>query len=285
MTKTSTESQIARSDPRTVGLRPTTGRRLRFGAVAAVLALVAVGCSGDDDDADAPTQAELDAAVARADAAEAELDDAVAEAEAATSDLETAEEDLAEQTAALETANSELETAVADLDEAVERAETAEARVAEIEEVAGQFPIQLDSSLIPDDMPGTYSINFQEAYCDPGFVLCGTTPQQNVAEIYFDDDEFLRIRVDDVLDAGLFALDGSLYGITDATSTLPSCSGAERRARVTVTMFAGSVSVLEDGTRVVDDVNASITLDAPGDGGDCPGGLQFFASTLTKQGG
>jgi type II secretory pathway pseudopilin PulG len=248
-------------------------------AIVAVIAIILaiVGLAGSDDD---EAEAALAAANDRAAAAEAERDDLADQLEAVEEGESAA---IAEATAELETARADLAQSTADLEAVTTRAEEAEARIAEIEEIAGQFPIGLDSSLIPDDMPGTYSIEFEEAYCDPGFVLCGTVPSQNVAEIYFDDNEFLRIRVDGVLDAGLFALEGSLYGITDTIGAVSSCSATDRRARITMTMFAGSVSVLEDGTRVVNDISASINLDAPPDGEGCPGGVQFFSSTLTKQ--
>ena len=164
-----------------------------------------------------------------------------------------------------------------------ERAETAEARIAEIEQIAGQFPISLDSSLIPEDIRGRYRITFQEAYCD-GFANCGTPPAEAPAEIYFTDERFLRIRIDGILDAGLFALDGSLYGITDSFTALAPCGETQRRARITVTMYAGIISVQADGTRSVNDINASITVDAPAEGPGCPSGLVFFASSMLPAG-
>jgi hypothetical protein len=269
--------------------KATTAVLAVVAVVAIVLAVIGFTTSDDDDEQAADeAAAELATATDRAEAAEAERDEAAAARDELAAELETTIETDAEARAELEealaAAEADLVQAEAEAAEATARAEAAEARVAEIEDIAGQFPISLDSSLIPDDMPGTYSISYQEAYCDPGFVLCGSVPPQNVAEIYYDADQFLRIRVDGVLDAGLFSLDGSLYGITDTIGTLTSCSGAERRARVTITMYAGSVSVQQDGTRVVNDVNASITLDAPPDGEGCPGGIQFFASTFTKQG-
>jgi len=97
-------------------------------------------------------------------------------------------------------------------------------------------------------------------------------------------EQFLRIGVDGILDAGLFALDGSLYGITDSLTALPQCNGVQRRARITITLYAGSISVLEDGTRVVNDLNASLTVDAPAEGPDCPAGLAFYAASVVPTG-
>lgn len=265
---------------------PAPGRSRWVTSLAVASMLVAVtACSGDDDDdaADAPSTEELDAAVERAEAAEAEAAELADELATVT---ETADEATAELAAAQEdvtAAQDELALAQVQLEATTQRAETAEARVAEIEEVAGQFPISLDSSLIPDDMPGRYNITFQEAYCD-GFATCGTVPGPTTAEIYFTSEQFLRIGVTGILDAGLFALDGSLYGITDSFTALAPCNGQDRRARITVTLYAGEISVLDDGTRVVNDVNASITIDAPDGGPDCPSGLVFYASSLIPAG-
>lgn len=262
----------------------------RFGVLALAAGLLAVGaCSSNDDDGDASeadtvSVDDFDEAVAAADEAAAAAEEAQAELDAAEANLEAVEADLTATEAELVTATEERDQAVADATAAQEQLAENEALLAEIQTIAGQFPITVESSLIPEDMPGTYSITYQEAYCDPGFVLCGTTPAATAATIYFDANNFLRIGVEGAFDAGLFALDGSLYGITDSQNNLQSCSGAERRARVTITMFAGTVTIEDDGTRVVNDVNASINLDASTDGPDCPGGIQFFAATLTPQG-
>lgn len=272
--------------------RPGRLRGVVAFAAAAVLVVGTAACSDSDETADdAPAddgassevddlQAELDAANERADAAEAEL----AEISAELDELAGIDADRAEEiVAAFAAVNEELALARAEVQQLTRRAETAEGRIAEIEEVAGQFPIQLDSSLIPDDMPGTYRIDFAEAYCE-GLTSCGSPPQPTNATVYFTPEQFLRIGVDGILDAGLFALDGSLYGITDSLTALPPCGDIQRRARITITLYAGSISVLEDGTRVVNDLNASLTVDAPAEGPDCPAGLAFFASSLTPAG-
>jgi hypothetical protein len=269
----------------------TTARRFRRPLALALVAglLVTVAACSDADDAgdagdgDAPSVAEFEAALERAEAAEAERD-ALAEqldelGEVDADALAAVEAELAAAEEELTAAQDELALAQVQLEATTARADTAEARVAEIEEIAGQFPISLDSSLIPDDMPGAYRINFTEAYCE-GFSNCGSSRPTTTATIYFTPERFLRIGVDGVLDAGLFALDGSLYGITDSVTAIPPCGDVQRRARITITLYAGSISVLEDGTRVVNDLNASLTVDAPAEEG-CPSGLVFFASDLT----
>lgn len=279
---TDSSCDVATTSPR------RAARRILAAALAAGLVLTAAACS-DDTDGDAGAddaaevaelEAELDAAIERAEAAEAERDD-LAEQIEALGDVDAEEvANVMEEFAAV---NEELALARAEIEQLTERAETAEARVAEVEEIVGQFPIALDSSVIPADMPGTYRIDFQEAYC-AGFSTCGAPPAPTNATIYFTDQQFLRIGVTGILDAGLFALDGSLYGITDSTTALPPCGGVPRPVRMTITIYAGSISVREDGTRVVNDLNASITFDAPDEGPDCPGGLAFYASSLTPAG-
>lgn len=253
-------------------------------SMAMVASLAA--CAGDDDSAADDTTdavAEADAAVAEAEQQLEAAQEEVASLEAERDEL-VAEVDAATEASADEIARLEDEVAVVQLqaDANLERAETAEALVAEIETVMGQFPIQLDSSLIPEDMPGSYSITFEEAYCD-GFSNCGTVPQPTTAEIYYTDQQFLRIGVNGILDAGLFAMSGSLYGITDTQTLLPPCGDTAQPARITISLYADDIEVLEDGTRVVKNVNADITLDARPQPG-CDAGLRFFAAQLTPNG-
>lgn len=256
-----------------------SGRRRT--AVTIVVATLLSGCAGSDDDAQEHVDLteELAAANIRADAAEVRLDELAIELEAVGGiDPERVASTMRE----FDEVNEALALARADVVRLTRRAETAETRLAEIEEIAGQFPISLDSSLIPEDIPGNYRITFQEAYCD-GFTNCGRPPAEAPAEIYFTPERFLRIKIEGILDAGLFALDGSLYGITDSFTALPPCGETPRRARMTITMYAGAVSVQGDGTRSVEDLNASITVDAPAEGPDCPSGLVFFASSMIPQ--
>ena len=247
---------------------------LAIGVVAAIVAAIAgfsQASSADDDKA--VLEADRGAAIAQADAAEQERDDLAAEVAELGSSIDTL-------TAERDDAVDAQDQLTNDLAAETERADAAEAVLEQLQVIAGQFPISLDSSLIPEDMPGSYEITYQEAYCD-GFSTCGTLPTVSEATVYTTSEGFLRVEVDGILDAGLFALDGSLYGITDSLTALPACGGADTRARVTITMYAGAISVADDGTRTVNDVNASITIDAPSNGPDCPSGLVFYASSFT----
>ena len=267
---------------------------------AAVLAIIAVlgvigaivgfsQASSSDDDKSAAEQ-DVDAANVRADAAEQERDSIAEQASGAQADIDSLNGELGEAAAA----NDQLST---DLSAATERAETAEtqiadaeARIAEaqaqIEEAGGLLPVGIDSSLIPEDLPGNYAITFAEPYCD-GFPTCGVLPTQNQARIYSTPEGFLRVEVPGILDAGLFALEGSLYGITDSFTALPQCDGVDQRARVTVTLFARGITIdAPEGevTRTVDTLNASITIDAPRLSDACPSGLVFYASSFAPTG-
>jgi hypothetical protein len=272
----------------------TARRRSRRVAVVLVAALAVAACSGDDDDGDSADETsvgsesvdgdgdadtgddqatenltnELDAAVERAVSAESEAASLTVELEAAEADLATANETNVQ----LE-ADNEAETA---------RADAAEAQV---EAFTNLFPVVVESTLegIDLEQAGTYNLTWSEAYCDT-FSTCGTLPVTTQATIVLTPENFLRIQVPGIIDAGLFAVDGSLYGITDSPTALPPCpDGTPRRARITMTIYADDISVDAEGNRTVVGLAGSITVDAP-DLGDCSGGLVFYGVELDRAG-
>lgn len=251
----------------------------------------------DSAEADLDAETELEAAeAARADAAEAEVD-------TLTSELETAQADLATTQTELDTAQTELDTTQADLattqtdleaaDAALaesqaqvtaetQRADTAEAEVARFTNL---FPVVVESTLegIELEQAGTYNLAWTEAYCDT-FTTCGTLPVTRQASFVQTPDDFLRVTVAGILDAGLFSVDGSLYGITDSLTALPPCpDGTPRRARITITTYANNVEIDADGNRSVTGLEGSITVDAPNLPG-CDGGLVFYGIGMTRVG-
>ncbi len=125
-------------------------------------------------------------------------------------------------------------------------------------------------------------MKYTEAYCDLA-ERCGTLPTATTATVGTTPEGWLDLTVDGVLRAGLFAVEGGLYGITDSETALPPCGDTPRRARVTVTMFPPDLTVNQDGSRVITNLQASITLDTPPIN-DCPGGLVFWAAVLTPTG-
>jgi len=267
------------------GGRRSSTAKTAFRAIA-VLGLIGtiVGCSGSNDDDIAAVEAERDAALAQVATVESERDalaDDLAAAQTQADDtqaqIDAAVEEITAQVDELKAAKEELEKTVA---VEVERADGAEETLTLISET---FPVSLDASLIPDDLPGTYNITFAEAYCD-GFPTCGTLPGATQATISRTPEGFLRIAVPGILDAGLFALEGSLYAITDSFTALPQCNGADQRARVTFTMYADDVTITQEGTRKVDSIGSSITIDTPSAGEGCPSGLVFYASNFVPVG-
>jgi hypothetical protein len=259
------------------GLRPSGSKSVP--RVLAVLALVGTiaACSSSSDDDTAALEAERDAALEQVSTVEAERD-------AALEEVSTVEADAAAEIEAvqadLDAAEAENEALTAELAAEAERTKEAEDTV---NAFAEGFPLTLDASLIPEDLPGTYNISFAEAYCD-GFVACGSPPAGTQATISTTPEGFLRVAVPGILDAGLFALEGSLYAITDSFTALPQCNGVDQRARVTLTMYADDVTITEDFERQVESIGASITIDTPYEGPDCPNGLVFYASSFTPVG-
>lgn len=284
---------------------PTPARR-RSRRVAAVLvaALVVAACSGDDDDDTAATSDEPSAVAAvDADTADDTVDDAddadtgddqatenlTNEVDAAVERATAAEAEVATLTVDLEASEAELATANeanAQL-EADNAAETARADAAEaqVETFTNLFPVVVESTLegIDLEQAGTYNLRWSEAYCDT-FPTCGTLPATTQATIVVTPENFLRIQVPGILDAGLFAVDGSLYGITDSETALPPCpDGTPRSARITMTIYADDISVDAEGNRTVVGLAGSITVDAASLG-DCLGGLVFYGVELDRAG-
>jgi hypothetical protein len=244
----------------------------------------AIGFSRNSDDEIAALEAQRDAASAQVATVEAERDEVIAQLATVEAERDQLADDLAQQAAdsaaELADAVAKNEQLASELATETERADAAEATLAGI---IDSFPVTLDTSLVPEDLPGTYSVGFVEAYCE-GLTTCGTVPSGIQATISTTPEGFLRIAVPGVVDTALFALDGSLYAITGSTTALPQCNGVDRLATVTLTMYADDVTISQDLTRRVDSIGASITIDAPDDGPDCPPGLVFYASSFTAVG-
>jgi len=266
-------------------------------AIGLVGALAVAACSGDDDDGDEPAaaadedagtadaddddgdDAELDAALERAEAAEAEAEAAEAEAEVLATELSDANEQVAELESAQTETVSELETLA---ESETIRADNAEA---EVQEFSDLFPVVVESTLagIELDQEGTWNLDWHESYCD--FDFCPLTPTTPQATFARTPEDFLRVVVPGVLDAGIFAVDGSLYAIVDSdTTALPPCpDGTPRDTRVTMTVYADDIRVNLDGSREVTGLEGAITLDARTNG-DCTGGVAFYGVEMSRAG-
>ena len=150
---------------------------------------------------------------------------------------------------------------------------------AERDALVDLFPITFDSSLVGVDLAGDWNLAWDEAYCT-GFATCGSAPGFKTLTITEDTNGWLRAEVDGVFDAGLFRVDGALYGITNSTTAAPACDGAQRNAHVGMTLYAHGVTVADDGTHQIEDLGASFVIDAPATA-TCPAGVAFYGASLT----
>ncbi len=155
------------------------------------------------------------------------------------------------------------------------RADAAEAKLAE---VAGQFPITVTASLEGYDLIGAYTLSLTEAYC-AGLSTCGVRRPDVRADI-IQGANGLELKVPNVLTAGLFDVNGSLFAVIDSDLILEPCGATSRNARVSITIFADGVKVELDETRSLTGLGASLLVSADAVG-DCSAGVVFFAATLT----
>ncbi len=247
--------------------------------LAGVAAIVGFSQATSSDDDRATVEDERDAAIVRAQDAEQERDELASELDETDATIDGLTSELDSTTTRLEDAQADNEVLSASLETERSRADDAEAELAAIGEA---FPVTVETSLVGLDVAGSYAISFTEAYCD--FATgCGTTPQANRAIIGVTPENFLDITVPGILQAGLFAINGSLYGITDSETAIPPCGDVPRRGRITITIFPASIVVADDGTRTVTKLEATITLDAPTIN-ECPAGLVFWGAELTPTG-
>ena len=226
---------------------PSNGAR-RLGKARAALVLVALvgmlgACSSDDDsddvEDDSTTATEVTDAV---DDAVAAADDTVADADAQTianleselattqTSLDEAEATVAQQETMINDLTAEhdgLQTTNADL-AAQLQAETTRANEAQaqVDAFDAAFPVTVTSSLDGYNLVGAYTLTMTEAYCD-GLPTCGT-PRPAVRADIIPGPNGLQLQVPTVLTTGLFAVEGSLFAVTDSNLILPQCAGAPR---------------------------------------------------------
>jgi hypothetical protein len=141
------------------------------------------------------------------------------------------------------------------------------------------FPVTVDAALEGLDLAGNYSIEWAEAYCDT-FASCGTLPAAGTVTIAVTPEQWLEVDVPGMFTVALFAVQGSLYGITDTDTILPPCGETPQVARVAMTLYADAVTVAADGTRTVDRLGAAVTVDGS-NSAECAGGLAFYGAELT----
>ena len=120
-----------------------------------------------------------------------------------------------------------------EVDEQTQRADDAEETLAA---VAEQFPLLVTASLEDFDIRGAYTMTLTEAYCD-GLDTCGANRPDIRVDIV-DGSNGLELKIPNVLTAGLFAINGSLFAVTDSDLILEPCGATQRVWRVSTTIFA-----------------------------------------------
>lgn len=222
----------------------------------------------------------------------AERDDALAATASAEADLtaqtqravvaETARDDLVAQqliddeTIATLTRNRKVLT-----DALATERERLAAATFERDTLAGLFPMTFDASVLDADLVGTYDVSLTKAYC-AGFPNCGTLPAVDELTIRKTPEGWLRLEMDGYASAGLYRIDGGLFTVVDTTTAVPACGTTPRVARVAVSLFASGITIQDDGTRMIDDLGASMLVEAEAVTG-CPAGLAFYGAELTPQ--
>lgn len=253
-------------------------------ATARVVALTAQRDELNDRIAD--LDAELATATEDVDELTAERVSLIAERTAIQSSLAAAEAEVASLETRLETAGdltATLDERLAVLDVQVgwllDRAVAAEQQR---DALLDLFPIEFESSLQGVDTTGDWNLSWDEAYCD-GFPTCGTVPGFGRITISSTPEGWLRVGADGVFDAGLFEVEGALYAITQSRTAAPACGADQRIAHVGLTLYAGDVSVLEDGTHTIGDLGATYVVEAPPTA-TCPAGVAVYSAGLTPVG-
>ena len=161
-----------------------------------------------------------------------------------------------------------------EVDEQTQRADDAEEALIEI---AQQFPVTVTASLEEFDLKGAYTMSLTEAYCD-GLSTCGAGRPDIRVDIV-DGANGLELKIPNVLTAGLFAINGSLFAVTDSDLILEPCGATQRVSRVSTTIFADGVSIDADGARTLTGLGASLLVSADAVD-DCTAGVVFWAATL-----
>jgi hypothetical protein len=212
--------------------------------VVVLIGLAVVGCSSDDDNGSSATSSPTTAAPTTA----------------------------APTTAAPTTSDAATE---ADLAAANARADQAETQLAQMQ---AMFPITVNVAIADYNVIGGYTMTLTQAYCD-GLPDCGVQRPAVHADI-IQGPQGLQLQVPTVLTAGLFKTNGSLFAVTDSDLIAQPCGQTPRNSRVSITMFAGGLTVAADGTQKLTGLAASLLVEV-NPVANCGEGVIFFAATLT----
>ena len=136
----------------------------------------------------------------------------------------------------------------------------AEAQLAALQ---AMFPIPVDASLQDFDIIGAYDMTLQQAYCD-GLPDCDSTEPDVHADI-IQGENGLELQIPNVLTAGLFSINGSLFAVTDSDQLANPCG-----------------SIAADGTQTLTGLGASLLVEVD-ETDDCGEGVIFFAAQLVPE--
>jgi hypothetical protein len=171
--------------------------------------------------------------------------------------------------------DTELQQAQQDLAAQTARADAAEKQ---LNDITAKFPITVEASLEDFDLIGGYTLSLTQAYCDD-LPDCGAKRPDIQADIV-QGSNGLELKIPNVLTAGLFAINGSLFAVTDSNLIAQPCGTTNRTSRVSITMFADAVTIESDGSRSVSTLGASLLVEV-NQVAECPEGVIFFAAELT----
>ena len=152
---------------------------------------------------------------------------------------------------------------------------------AERDALAALFPMTFDATLTGVDLVGTYDLTWEQIYCD-GLTNCGTVPAVKTATITANDAGWLTITIGDFMTGMLDRTDGSLSTVIDNTTATPPIANSPRVSRVAINVYAHGITIGADGTRHIDDLGASIVVNAAPVSG-FPAGVALYGLTLTPR--
>jgi len=154
----------------------------------------------------------------------------------------------------------------------------ADALQLQLDQVTAQFPITVTASLADFDVIGAYTLTLTQAYCE-GLDACGV-PRPAIRADIVQGSNGLELKIPNVLTAGLFDVNGSLFAVTDSDQILEPCGTTTRNARISITIFADGIEIAEDGKQTLTGMGASLLVSTDAVD-DCTDGVVFFAATLT----
>jgi hypothetical protein len=229
-------------------------------------------------DANLALQSELDAATGERDALAAEVLSTDADVAALTG--RNVELRLMTEALAAERNEAIVQRNVLTGELAAQTERTAAVTV-ERDELAALLPMTFDATLTGVDLVGIYDLAWDQIYCD-GLTNCGTVPAAQTATITANDVGWLTITIDGFMTGMLDRTDGSLSTVVDNTTATPPIANSPRVSRVAINIYAHGITVLDDGTRRVDDLGASIVVNASPVSGFAAG-VALYGLTLTPR--